>query len=1106
MKKITFTLLRPKPSALRWDVFPFLFVYPVLMPVALVSPSYWLFQVFLVSTFLLQGVLFLLNYWAVSIKTLFRFSAVKDIERASHVLVTKHFRKEDRSRSCLCPLLVKSEEPHTKYVDYYKQEYLYDEASRTFVKPPTREGITFKEYLSSTGIGDEVDLRRAISKYGSNTMEIPMPKFAELFKEHVVAPFFVFQIFSCVLWLLEEHWYLPLFNLAMLLLMESIIVGTRLKNMERIRGMRMKHKKILVYRNKSWTSLSTKDLVPGDVVCLQGKTKGDSDSYLPCDMLLLSGTCTVNESVLTGEAIPQIKEPVQALDSLGEVLSLKSGLHKSHLLWGRTEVLQCVRDSDKPLGLNVTPPSPKQYCIAYVLRTGFHTTQGKLVRTVLFSAERVSLESNEAFLFLLLLLCFALVSAGYTLYHGLRDLNREPHKVIIKSIIVLASVVPPELPLELSLAVNNSILTLIKHAIYCTEPYRIPSAGKVTVCCFDKTGTLTSDKMIMNGVSNSAGHFWKLSELREENAEAMYVLGLCHSLARSDSRVLLGDPLERLAFEGIDWVYNPAREHAVSRDNDVEGFITRRYPFNSSVKRMSVVASIHPGRRRSQTTLHRVLTKGAPEVLRDLLHEVPEGYDATVKALTKKGYRVLCLAYKSLEDSKAMTRPEAESDLTFCGLIATSCPLKPESKEKVKELLKSRHRVLIVTGDNEYTAGYVAQQLEICGEELVFLHRSAMGIAVTDSDDEVKKSTKNPQEILECIKGASVCIDGEAMNYVIAESGWSDTQTKAVMSSVQVFARTSSSQKDQVIGFFKKCGEVTLMCGDGTNDVGSLKRAHVGIALMNKELTPAERALIKEDYRRAMLSSSPETMGDACIAAPFTYKYESVRCVTYVLRQGRCTLVTTLQMYKILAVNSIMLSYSLSALYLLGLKSGDFQTTIFGLLVVLYFFLISRARPLKTLQPFRPPSSIFNFSQLFSVLFQVVVHFLGLLFINNLVHQFIDPKDLQTPDEPFKPTVMNTAIFLYLTFIDAATFVINYPGEPFMESLGKNKLLIYLLIGHMAVILCATFDLSADLRYFLELHEFPVDFPKEYLIGAMIGDFAICYGIQSIINFILYKK
>lgn len=56
-----------------------------------------------------------------------------------------------------------------------------------------------------------------------------------------------------------------------------------------------------------------------------------------------------------------------------------------------------------------------------------------------------------------------------------------------------------------------------------------------------------------------------------------------------------------------------------------------------------------------------------------------------------------------------------------------------------------------------------------------------------------------------------------------------------IMKNIHLFSRTSPSQKAIIVGMLNSLGHKTLMCGDGTNDVGSLKRADVGIALVNKK-------------------------------------------------------------------------------------------------------------------------------------------------------------------------------------------------------------------------------------------------------------------------------
>ena len=56
---------------------------------------------------------------------------------------------------------------------------------------------------------------------------------------------------------------------------------------------------------------------------------------------------------------------------------------------------------------------------------------------------------------------------------------------------------------------------------------------------------------------------------------------------------------------------------------------------------------------------------------------------------------------------------------------------------------------------------------------------------------------------------------------------------KDIAMDISVFARHAPRQKEAIIAAFNAGGKTSLMCGDGTNDVGALRRAHVGISLIS---------------------------------------------------------------------------------------------------------------------------------------------------------------------------------------------------------------------------------------------------------------------------------
>jgi cation-transporting ATPase 13A1 len=250
------------------------------------------------------------------------------------------------------------------------------------------------------------------------------------------------------------------------------------------------------------------------------------------------------------------------------------------------------------------------------------------------------------------------------------------------------------------------------------------------------------------------------------------------------------------------------------------------------------------------------------------------------------------------------------------------------------------------------------------------------------------------------------------------------------------------------------------------------------------------------------MAGEPPTikLGDASVAAPFTSKLANVVAIPNIIRQGRCTLVATIQMYKILALNCLISAYSLSVLYLDGIKFGDGQVTISGMMMSVCFLSISRAKTVETLSKERPQSNIFNTYIIGSVLGQFAIHIITLIYVSQYV-QRVEPKD-PNPDleKDFEPSLLNSAIYLLQLIQQISTFAINYQGRPFRESIRENKGMYWGLVSVSGVAFSCATEFIPELNEKLKLVPFTTEF-KVMITSIMAFDFVACYIIEKGLKF-----
>ncbi|KDQ06001.1 hypothetical protein BOTBODRAFT_39852 [Botryobasidium botryosum FD-172 SS1] len=1148
-----------RPTLLHVYALPFLSLYPLLAYAYYVKYDEWLRSeewTFLACVSLGAGhaLSFLVTRWSAGARAAITCGKAGSLEQADCVRIVPI---QHRGIGEIVPLERKqlSNGAVSYSFNYQRDNYTYNPTIPGFERLPypCSANPPLSVYHAAPGIASsKVDT--LITMYGKNEFDIPIPSFTALFAEHATAPFFVFQIFCVALWCLDEYWYYSLFTLFMLVMFEVTVVWQRVRTLKEFRTMSIEPFPIQCLRDNKWISVQSDTLLPGDVVSI---VRGHNETTIPADLLLVRGTCIVNEAMLSGESTPLLKESIELRE--GDDKLDMDGVDKGSILFGGTKALQAA-------GGDTTPDGG---CLAVVLRTGFGTSQGQLVRTMIFSTERVSANNFESFLFIGFLLIFAIAASWYVWVNGVAK-GMKKSKLLLDCVLIVTSVVPPELPMELSMAVNASLIALSKYAIFCTEPFRIPFAGRVDVCCFDKTGTITAENLVLEGIAGINGEDkLALVGVKDTGKDTTLCLASAHALVKLDDGTVVGDPMEKTTLEMLEWQISKGDQvvpAALNAPHRTQIQIRRRFQFSSALKRMSTVSTLSGGRVIASV-------KGAPETIKGMLASVPENYDDCYKWFTRRGSRVLALGIKdmpalSIDKINHLTRDQVESKLNFAGFLVFHCPLKEDAVETLKMLSDSSHRCIMITGDNPLTAVHVARDVEIVDRDALILdlregatHEADLVWRTVDESKIIPVDTSEPFDQA-LFDEYDICVTGPALKQYEQQP----TKWNHLVQHTWVYARVSPSQKEFILTTLKTLGYTTLMAGDGTNDVGALKQAHIGVALLDgtpddlkkiaehqknerikkvyesqlqisarfnqppppvpaaiagiypelvaaqqkaaeqmkdaRKKNPAERFNLELITNKLSELDEDENeppkikLGDASCAAPFTSKLSNVSAIANIIRQGRCTLVATIQMYKILALNCLITAYSLSVLYLDGIKFGDYQVTITGMLMSVCFLCISRAKPVEKLSRERPLGNIFNLYVLLSVLIQFAIHIAALLYITGLsnFHEERGPIDL---DAKFEPSLLNTAIYLLGLSQQVSTFAINFQGRPFREGIRENAALWWGLVGASTVAFSGATDFMPEMNRWLQIVEMETIF-KVKLTTVMAADFAGCWLVEIV--------
>jgi cation-transporting ATPase 13A3/4/5 len=287
--------------------------------------------------------------------------------------------------------------------------------------------------------------------------------------------------------------------------------------------------------------------------------------------------------MLTGESVPVSKTPAtdQTLRKLDLAASTMLPEAAKHFLFCGTKIIRARRPQEDQ--------DEEAVALAMVVRTGFNTTKGALVRSMLFPKPSGFKFYRDSFRYISVMACVALVGFTASFVNFIR-LRLEWHLIVIRALDLITIVVPPALPATLTIGTNFALGRLKAKQIFCISPQRVNVAGKLDLMCFDKTGTLTEEGLDILGVRVVSRTNNRFSDLLtrpgdlvpegnptsgdknhvDTRSAALYTMATCHSLRTVDGEPV-GDPLDLKMFEFTGWSFEEGNLGGGNADDEEQG-------------------------------------------------------------------------------------------------------------------------------------------------------------------------------------------------------------------------------------------------------------------------------------------------------------------------------------------------------------------------------------------------------------------------------------------------------------------------------------------------------------------------------------------------------